>query len=80
MIHRGYTIEEETNPWCLKLGKNFRYYPEGETSDSYKWASSIEEAKEEINDIIINDLCRENVRLQSQYDELLKSVNAEINM
>lgn len=61
----GYTIEQETEPWSVLAGQKVFYYPtkegvqhDGDYDDGrwkYKgncrWASSIEDAKTEIDEI-----------------------------
>lgn len=62
MNYKGYIIEEEKEPWALHFGINYRFYPEGGidcdwTGDSWKSnvrsASDIEDAKEQIDEIIL---------------------------
>lgn len=50
-IHfKGFVIEEETDPWAIKYGMNYRYYREGSNGERIYSAASIKDAKEEIND------------------------------
>lgn len=51
--YKGYTIESETEPWAIIFGHIFRYYPIGESVvEGTKYTASIEEAKEEIDELI----------------------------
>jgi hypothetical protein len=49
MIYKGFTIEEETEPWAIKYKQFFKYYRDPEGT---QWAETIEEAKEMIDDRI----------------------------
>jgi hypothetical protein len=46
ITYKQYTIEEETEPWAIKYGWNYKVSLSGEFCFN---ADSIEEAKEEIN-------------------------------
>jgi hypothetical protein len=45
--YKGYTIEEETDPWALNHGMKFRYY----CDEVIRGASSIVEAKWDIDQL-----------------------------
>jgi hypothetical protein len=53
-IYKNYIIEEETEPWAVIIKMIFRYYPIGESvGEGTMYASSIQEAKDEIDEIIV---------------------------
>jgi len=56
--YRGWKIEPDTEPWVLKYyGKNaVRLYFSDEPDENTRWAASIQEAKDSIDDIIIRML------------------------
>jgi hypothetical protein len=47
MEYRGYKIEPETDPWAIKYGYFFKFYRD----EKIHPAKSIEEAKEEIDEL-----------------------------
>jgi hypothetical protein len=51
MQYKGYTIEGETDPWAIKFGYLFRFYRD----ERIHPAKSIEEAKEEIDGLTLNE-------------------------
>jgi hypothetical protein len=54
--YKGYLIEDEDDPWAKKFGSKFKFSLEdgGERIHS---ASSIEDAKEQIDDGGLNNTC-----------------------
>jgi len=51
IIYKGYTIVKETEPWAIKF-KNFYRFGDDEKP---RWAETIEEAKEEIDELTCNN-------------------------
>lgn len=52
--YKGYTIEPETEPWALKYGDKYAIYC-GVRDDGTKYAKTIEEAKEIIDELTEED-------------------------
>jgi hypothetical protein len=52
--YKGYTIIEDQEPWAVKYGQTFKYFPteEGIDNANVKYASSLEEAKDEIAELV----------------------------
>jgi hypothetical protein len=49
--YKGYTIEQETEPWAVKYNRNFKFYPTDEGVDgNFQHAETLEEAKDEISE------------------------------
>jgi len=55
MKYKGFTIEPETESWEIKYGYNYRYYRGDVMDETTKTAKSIEEAKEEIDEMLIEE-------------------------
>jgi len=45
--YKGYTIEEEADPWAIKYGWNYRFF----CDEVLHGAKTIEEAKMEIDEL-----------------------------
>jgi hypothetical protein len=50
--YKGFTIEQEPNLWAVKYHQEFKYYPteSGIDNGNVRYASTIEEAKDEISE------------------------------
>lgn len=49
--YKGYTIEQETEPWAVKYNRNFKFYPTDEGVDgNFQHAETLDEAKDEISE------------------------------
>lgn len=64
MNYRGYSIEPETDPWCLKYEGPIRYFRD----ERIFGASSIEEAKELIDEREAEEESRVRIFTQKAYD------------
>jgi hypothetical protein len=53
-FYKGYSIIEDREPWAVKYDQTFKYFPteEGIDNGNVKYASSLEEAKDEISEIV----------------------------
>lgn len=49
--YKGWIIIEETDPWAIKYGSNYRFFPEGEEGNGEVMRNSvtIEEAKDAVD-------------------------------
>lgn len=52
--YKGYTIIEDREPWAVKYGQTFKFFPteSGIDNANVKYAASMEEAKDEISEIV----------------------------
>lgn len=52
--YKNYTIIEDQEPWAVKYGQTFKYFPteEGIDNANVKYAATLEEAKDEISQIV----------------------------
>lgn len=62
--YKGYIIEKEQEPWAIKFGQNYIFYPEsgidcscedGEWKSNVHGAKSIEDAKNEIDELTFDE-------------------------
>lgn len=60
MTYKGYTIEPATDPWELKFKWFFKYYRDGDEKINH--ATTIEEAKKAIDDLVFDALTCENIQ------------------
>jgi hypothetical protein len=69
IIYKGYFIEPETEPWAIKYGRPFKYYLAGENSEGedVKWASSIDDAKDQISEKIMAKIPDHIVELNGRH-------------
>lgn len=52
--YKGYTIIEDREPWAVKYDQTFKYFPteSGIDNGNVKYASTLEEAKDEISEMV----------------------------
>ena len=52
MTYKGFTIQKYNDPWAKKFGWNYLYCEGDVMDDGQQTASTLKEAKEEIDEII----------------------------
>lgn len=52
--YKNFTIIEDREPWAVKYGQTFKYFPteSGIDNGNVKYASTLEEAKDEISEMV----------------------------
>lgn len=75
MIYKGYTIEPATDPWALKFKWFFTYYRD----EKINHATTIEEAKEAIDDLTFDGVTCEEIQkwLEGMYVTYAIDVNCD---